>query len=99
MPRYIVTTFSSHIMKYAIEAESREAVLLAFKNSEDVWEAEISQKHLSENVGDIREATDEEIVAEADEYIKAFVLDRVYVMPEAVDDVPYCPLDYFDPSP
>lgn len=84
MAKYIVTTVSTFVHKYAIEAECEEHardefVMLEGGGYNDTYPdcCEISQLHIGENIFDVREVTDENIVAEADDYMKEYVLTRV----------------------
>jgi len=84
MPKFIITTVSSFLHKYAIEAETvehamDEFVMLEGGGYKDTFSdvCEIKQKFISEDIAEAREATDEQIVAEADEYMQDFVLSRV----------------------
>ena len=85
MAKYIITTVSTFVHKYAIEAETEEHARdewVKLGECEDVYQdcCEIKQTHISEDIADVREATDEDIINEADEYMRGFVLDRVRVV-------------------
>lgn len=86
MPKYIVTTVSTFVHKYAIEAECAEHATDEFVmlngGYNDVYPdcCEIKQYHTGENIADVREVTDEEIVNEADDYMKGYALERVRVV-------------------
>lgn len=83
MPKYIVTTVSTFLHKYAIEAEcaehAKDEFVMLNGGYDDVYPdcCEILQVHVSEDIADVREATDEEIVKEADDYMKGYALERV----------------------
>lgn len=86
MPKYIVTTVSTFLHKYAIEAEcatdAMDEFVMLNGGYNDVYPdcCEILQAHVSENIAEVREVTDEQIVAEADDYMKGYALDRVRVI-------------------
>lgn len=86
MPKYIVTTVSTFVHKYAIEAECAEHAMDEFVmlngGYNDVYPdcCEIKQTHVSEDIADIREVTDEQIVNEADDYMKGYALERTRVV-------------------
>lgn len=86
MAKFIVTTVSTFVHKYAIEAETAEHACDEFVmlngGYNDVYPdcCEIKQTHVSEDIADVREATDEDIVNEADEYMRGYVLGRVRVV-------------------
>lgn len=86
MAKFIVTTVSTFVHKYAIEAECAEHAMDEFVmlngGYDDVYPdcCEISQVHVSEDIADVREVTDEEIVKEADEYMRGYALDKVRVV-------------------
>lgn len=86
MAKYIITTVSTFVHKYAIEAETEEHArdewVMLDGGYPDVYQdcCEIKQTHISEDIADVREATDEDIINEADEYMRGFVLDRVRVV-------------------
>ena len=86
MPKYIVTTVSTFIHKYAIEAKCPEHAMDEFvmlnggSNDEYPDCCEIKQTHVSEDIADVREVTDEQIVNEADDYMKGYALERTRVV-------------------
>jgi hypothetical protein len=86
MPKYIITTVSTFVHKYAIEAETAEHAtdewVMLNGGYEDTYPdcCEILQKNVSEDVAEVREATDEQIVNETDEYMKGYALERVRVV-------------------
>lgn len=87
MAKYIVTTVSTFVHKYAIEAKSPEHakdefVMLEGGGYDDTYPdcCEISQVHVSEDIAEVREVTDEQIMNEADEYMRDYVLNRVRVV-------------------
>lgn len=87
MAKYIITTVSTFVHKYAIEAETEEQakaewVLLNNYEYENTYPdcCEIKQTHVAEDIVDVREVTDENIVNEAHEHMKDYVLTRVRVV-------------------
>lgn len=87
MAKYIITTVSTFVHKYAIEAETEEQAkgeweFLNGGGYQDTYSdcCEIKQTHIAENIAEIREATDEDIIKEADEYMRGFVLNNVRVV-------------------
>lgn len=86
MPKYIVTTVSTFVHKYAIEAASAEHAADEFVMLNGGYDdeypdcCEIKQFHCGENIADVREVTDEQIVNEADDYMKGYALERVRVV-------------------
>ncbi len=86
MPKYIITTVSTFVHKYAIEAQTAEHAsdewVMLNGGYEDTYPdcCEILQKHVSEDIAEVREATDEQIVNETDDYMKGYVLERVRVV-------------------
>jgi len=84
MPKYLITTISTFISKYAIEADSSECAIKEWNrldNGEYVEEyadvCEISQFHMGEEICRVAQVTDEQLVQEADEYLKQSALKRV----------------------
>lgn len=77
MAKYIITTVSTFVLKYAIEAECEEHACDEWVMLTDPGCCEIKQTHVSEDIADVREATDQDIINEADEYMKDYVLRRV----------------------
>ena len=88
MPKFIITTVSSFTHKYVIEADSAELANEEWRKlDEDVYKdtytdcCEISQMFEGEHVVKTTEVTDEEIIKEADEYLRGFVLTMVRKAP------------------
>ena len=83
MAKFIITSVSTFVHKYAIEAECAEHAMDEFVMLDGGYEGvysdccEISQKHTGENIADCREATDDQIIAETDEYMRKFALSRI----------------------
>ena len=86
MPKYIVTAVSTFVHKYAIEANSAEDAADEYTmlngGYDDVYPdcCEIKQTFVSEDIAEVREVTDEQIVDEADDYMKGYALERVRVV-------------------
>lgn len=88
MPKFMITTISTFIHKYAIEADSADCATKEW-NRLDEGEydtdyadcCEISQLHAGEQIVKVEEVTDDRLIDEADEYQKDFVLERVRKAP------------------
>lgn len=86
MPKYIITAVSTFVHKYAIEANSPEDAADEYTmlngGYDDVYPdcCEIKQTFVSEDIAEVREVTDEQIVDEADDYMKGYALERVRVV-------------------
>lgn len=86
MPKYMITSVSSFVHKYVIEAKTAEHATDEWIMLDGGYEntypdcCEILQKHVSEDIAEVREVTDEQIVAEADDYMKEYALTRVRVV-------------------
>jgi hypothetical protein len=88
MPKFMITTISTFIHKYAIEADSAECATKEWNLlDEGEYETEypdcceISQLHAGEQIVKVDEVTDDRLVLEADEYQKEFVLSRIRKAP------------------
>jgi hypothetical protein len=88
MPRYVITTISTHINRYAIEGDSEQCAIKEWKRLDDGEYpdeypdcCEISQLHMGEEITNVMEVTDEDIVRMADDYLKDIVLGHVRKAP------------------
>jgi len=88
MPKFMITTVSTFTHKYVIEADSAELANEEWRKlDENVYEdtyadcCEISQIFEGEHLVKTTEVNDDEIIIEADEYLKDFVLNRVRKVP------------------
>ena len=88
MPKFMITTISTFIHKYAIEADSAECATKEWNLlDEGEYETEypdcceISQLHAGEQIVKVDEVSDDRLVLEADEYQKEFVLSRIRKAP------------------
>lgn len=88
MPKFMITTISTFIYKYAIEADSSECATKEWNLlDEGAYESEypdcceISQLHAGEQIVKVDEVTDDRLITEADEYQKQFVLNRIRKAP------------------
>jgi len=88
MAKFMITTISTFIHKYAIEADSAECAIKEWNLlDEGAYEneypdtCEISQLHAGEQIVKVTEVSDDQLITEADEYQKDFVLSRVRKAP------------------
>jgi len=88
MPKFMITTISTFIHKYAIEADSAECANKEWNlldegayEDDDLTSCEISQMFAGEQIVKVDEVSDDQLVKEADEYQKEFVLSHVRKAP------------------